>query len=478
MTLVLKLSNHNNLYHRLKTDRILVNEIDIFDNDNKEMMDNLIMKNYSEDNFSIVPSCQCGEIKGGYYVGSTCPTCKTVVSSSTDDAISYLLWLKQPKEVMPFVSPIILTIMVNRYKITKPNIPLIKYIMIPNYVIDRKQQKKNIGLLEKLDFLLAANGITRGYNSFVTNFFKIVDILEAEFVNKKQVEKDSFKKFLHDNVENIFSNYLPFPNKIMFAMESNELGKFIDKSLLNPINVIRRVTGIDLHTRPSMIKQTKIAKSLLDIAEFYQIYMKNNFFKKPGLVRQNVASTRSHYTARGVITSIPGPHDYDEIHMPWSMSCTLFRHHLLNGLSKLGYTYRQQQSYMMYHNRIYSPLIDGIFNEIIKDSGGGVKMFFNRNPSLHRGSIQTVRLTYVKKDIADNTISMSYLIAPSYNADYDGDQMNLTLPLTQKIIKNMTYFEPHHSLLALSGTNDFTNNIKYPKTIVSNLANFYNAACV
>ena len=44
----------------------------------------------------------------------------------------------------------------------------------------------------------------------------------------------------------------------------------------------------------------------------------------------------------------------------------------------------------------------------------------NRNPSLHRGSIQAVRITRIKTDPDDNTLSMSYLIAKSFNADYDG----------------------------------------------------------
>ena len=171
MPVVLRLKNFDSIYDTLKTDKILVNTIDIFNSDTKEMLDQLIIKNYSEDNLSIIPSCHCGELKGTYYVGDVCSHCGTTVTSSVDDNISFLLWLEKPQEVEWFISPIVLSILLNRYKITKPNVPLIKYIMIPNYVIDKKQQKKNLGLLEKLDFLLQSNGIKRGYNSFVTNFF-------------------------------------------------------------------------------------------------------------------------------------------------------------------------------------------------------------------------------------------------------------------------------------------------------------------
>jgi len=474
MPVVLKLKNFDEIYTSLQTDKILVNHIDIFNTETKEMLDQLIIKNYSEDNLSIIPSCQCGELKGTYYVGDVCSHCGTTVTSSVDDNISFLLWMQTPQEVEYFISPIILSILIDRYKITKPNVPLIKYIMLPNYLIDKKQQKKNLGLLEKLDFLLQANNIKRGYNSFVQNFFKIIEILDTEFVKEKAAEKQAFYEFLMHNKDKIFSRYLPFPNKIMFAMDSNELGKFIDKSLLNPINVIRRVTGIDLYTKPSHIKQTKVAKSLIDLAEFYKGYMKTTFFSKPGLIRQHISSTRSHFTGRAVVVSIFGPHEYDELHIPWSLSCSLLREHILNRLYARGYSYKQAINFLIFHNKIYHPMLDEIFREIILASGSGIKALFNRNPSLHRGSIQTVRITKVKTDVEDNTFSMSYLIAASFNADFDGDELNLTLPLTERVHKHMDNFESHHNLLSLTGPNDFTSNIKFPKTIVSTLSNWFN----
>jgi len=469
----LKLINYDTLYENTHTDKMVINNIDIFSAENKEMMDNLILTNFSEDNLSIIPSCHCGELKGSYYVGDVCYKCNTTVISLIEDNISFLVWVKQAMEVEKFISPIVMAILLRRYKITKPNISLIKYIMLPKLAVDKKQQKKNMDQLEKLDFLLANNGITRGYNSFIRNFYKIIEILESEFVKKKVEEKEEFKQFLIANESKIFSSYLPFPNKIIFSMDTNELGKFIDRSLFNPINVIRRLTGIDLHTKPSIVKQTKVASSVIDLAEFYVNYMKGNFFSKPGLIRQHISSTRCHFTARAVITSIHGPHVYDEIHIPWSLACTLFRESILNSLYKRGYSYKEAINFLTYHIKIYNPIIDEIFKEIIA-LAGGIKGFFNRNPSLHRGSIQTVTITKVKTDPEDNTFSFSLLIMPSLNADLDGDALQITLALTNKVSKALENFHPHHNVLGLVGDNEFSSNIKYPKTIISTLSNWYN----
>jgi hypothetical protein len=68
---------------------------------------------------------------------------------------------------------------------------------------------------------------------------------------------------------------------------------------------------------------------------------------------------------------------------------------------------------------------------------------------------------------------MSYLIAPSFNADFDGDELNLTLVLTQSVAQHMHNFESHHNVLGLTGPNEFTNNIKFPKTIVGTLSNWF-----
>lgn len=473
MPVTLKLINYDDLFSKIKTDKILINDIDVFNQENKQILDSIIIKNYSEDNLSIIPSCQCGEIKGAYYVGEFCTKCNTYVTSTLNDNISFLLWCQKPLEVEKFISPIVLAVLLNRYKITKPNIQLIKYIMLPNFKFLNKQDKKNISKLEKLDFLLEQNGIKRGYNSFIQNFFKIIDILETEFIKTKPDPIFNFQEFLINNKDKIFSNYLPFPNKIIFAIESNELGKFIDKNLLNPINVIRRLTGIDIYTKPSTTKQSKVANSLIDLSEFYISYMKNVIFNKTGLIRQHISSTRSHFTARAVISSISGIHEYDEIHIPWSIACTLLREHILNRLYKRGYNYKEAINLLLYHNKIYNPLLDEIFNEIIQSTGNGIKCFLNRNPSLHRGSIQIVRITKVKTNINDNTFSISYLIAPSFNADFDGDELNLSLILTNKVYKNVENLLPHHNILGLTGPNDFTNNIKYPKTIVSTLSNWF-----
>lgn len=427
MSVILKLKSYDDLFLRTKNEKFLLNTQDAFIQENKEWLDQIMLSSYSSDNLSLIPSCTCGEVKGTYYVGDLCPKCSTPVKSSIDDNLSFLIWLERPQGIQKFISPMVLGILMNRYKITRPTVHLVQYLIVPNLRIEARQGNKKIEALDKLDFILAGAKIEKGYNSFIQNFFKIIEILENNFCKTTKAEKDVFLKWLYANKNALFSNYIPFPNKAIFTIDSNELGSFIDRSLLEPLNAMRRVTGIDLHTQPAAKKEIKVARSLIELSSFYRKYMENSFFKKPGLIRQHISSTRSHFTARAVITSIPGPHHYDEIHLPWSLSCTLFREHLLKGLSNRGYSYKQAVNYVMFHNKLYSPVIDEIFKEMLVASGNGIEVIFIRNPSLHRGSVQAVRVTRFKTDIDDNTISTSLGVLPLFNGDYDGEYCRLKI---------------------------------------------------
>lgn len=152
----------------------------------------------------------------------------------------------------------------------------------------------------------------------------------------------------------------------------------------------------------------------------------------------------------------------------------MLRPMILNRLYHRGYSYKKAITFLIYHNRIYHPLLDEIFQEIIAGSERGLPAFFNRNPSLHRGSIQLVRITHVKPDANDTTFSMSDRIGPSFNSDHDGDEMSIYLLTTKKMIDNVSNMQPYLNVLGLTGPNEMSSNIKFPKTLISTLSNWIN----
>jgi len=212
MSINLKFINFDQILQSNKGDKVFINTVDVYNRHNKEILDKLILSNYTDDNISIIPSCVCGEIKGEYYIGTHCQNCNTTVKPTVEDNLSFLLWVKRVQGVQKFISPIVLKILTERYKIAKQKVPIIPYIILTNYKIDRRQYGKNVEHIEKLDYLLQQNNLKRGYNNFIENFFSIISILEENFRKKSQQDDYNFLEFLRANEQFIFSRQLPFPN--------------------------------------------------------------------------------------------------------------------------------------------------------------------------------------------------------------------------------------------------------------------------
>lgn len=472
MSIGFKLTGFDDLFNETITPKFIVNDHDGTDNDVKEHIDNLVFNNIVGDNLSLIPSCMCGELKGAYYLGEICPNakCGTPVANVIEDKLTYLVWVRQPKGVAKLITPFFYNILLNRYKISSPPVALVEYITQTNLRITGRNMR-NIEQLEKLDFILKDEGIEKGYNSFVNNFMRIIEILELNFVTKgRKQDRLNFIEWVRENHHNWFSGYIPIPNRSLFVLDRGDDATYMDREILSMLNAVRRMTGIDISDNNSMTVQNKTAKFLSDLVKFYTNYFQSNIFKKQGIIRKHITRARSHFTIRAVVTSITTPHRYDEIHLPWSVACSIFREHILKCLMQERMTYREAMKYFMSHINKYSEKINNIFVRLLNETGDGYPALLNRNPSLHRGSILSVRVTRVKPDPEDNTMSVSYLLSPVLNMDFDGDMLHLTLLFTKKSIKHAENFELKHSVLGLRSPNEYSSAISFPKSIVGNLS--------
>jgi hypothetical protein len=138
--------------------------------------------------------------------------------------------------------------------------------------------------------------------------------------------------------------------------------------------------------------------------------------------------------------------------------------------------YSDALTFLVEHQHVYHPTIREVFDDLLRlgSRGGrfGINVLFNRNPSLARGSIQHHRITMIKSNVEDNTIGLSQMAMRSYNADLDGDEMAITLPLTDKVINDLHNFDSINNILSVTGPNEFGGNMVYCKTAVSTMANW------
>lgn len=409
-----ELVDFDSMFHQLKTPPILVNDLINASEVEKDQIRDMIQVRYSGDMLSIMPSCQCGEKSGEHAVGVICDICNTVVKPVVGEDIEPIVWFRRPEGVTKLINPIVWVMLKNRFK--KPGFNVLQWLCDTTYRPIAKQPKVINEIM--------ALGIQRGYNNFVENFDNILTTLfNLKDFRLKGNKVDYLTLLISDKRDYIFSDYLPLPNKSLMVIEQTNVGIYIDPTILSALDAIQMVIGIDsaISEHALWVKENRAIKTISKLGEFYENFQKSNLSGKPGIYRKHVYGSRTHFSARAVVISITGQHDYDELYLPWGIGVTAFRPHLVNKLLRKGFEHNQAVGFLHGHVEQYHPLLDQLLQEIIVESPyGGIICVLQRNPSLLQGSAQRVRATKIKIDPADHTISTSILTVTAPNTDFDG----------------------------------------------------------
>lgn len=140
---------------------------------------------------------------------------------------------------------------------------------------------------------------------------------------------------------------------------------------------------------------------------------------KQGRFRQNLLGKRVDYSGRSVI--VVGPElKLNECGLPKQMALELFKPFVISWLMSNEYAANIKAATRMIEAG--ESVVWDALDEVIKDK----YVLLNRAPSLHRLSIQA----FQPKLIDGKAIQLHPLVASGFNADYDGDQMAVHLPLS------------------------------------------------
>ncbi|WP_341660294.1 DNA-directed RNA polymerase subunit beta' [Blattabacterium cuenoti] len=144
---------------------------------------------------------------------------------------------------------------------------------------------------------------------------------------------------------------------------------------------------------------------------------------KQGRFRQNLLGKRVDYSARSVI--VVGPHlKLHECGLPKDMAAELYKPFVIRKLIERGIVKTVKSSKRIIDKR--NPMIWDILENVLK----GHPVLLNRAPTLHRLGIQA----FQPKLIEGKAIQLHPLVCAAFNADFDGDQMAVHLPLSHGAI--------------------------------------------
>ena len=161
---------------------------------------------------------------------------------------------------------------------------------------------------------------------------------------------------------------------------------------------------------------------------------------KQGRFRQNLLGKRVDYSGRSVIVVGPDLKFY-QCGLPKTMALELFKPFVMKKLVEEGHAHNIKSAKRMVER--VKPQVWDVLESVIKDH----PVLLNRAPTLHRLGIQAFEPVLVE----GKAIKLHPLVCTAYNADFDGDQMAVHVPLS-------TEAQAEARLLMLS-----TNNILAPK---------------
>ncbi|MFA6525637.1 MAG: DNA-directed RNA polymerase subunit beta' [Patescibacteria group bacterium] len=142
---------------------------------------------------------------------------------------------------------------------------------------------------------------------------------------------------------------------------------------------------------------------------------------KQGRFRQNLLGKRVDYSGRSVI--VVGPHlKLYQCGIPKKMALELFKPFVISQLIKREYVHNVRSA-----NRFIESGRDEVW-DILEEVTKNNHVLLNRAPTLHRLGIQAFQPVLIE----GNAIQLHPLVCPPFNADFDGDQMAVHVPLTQK----------------------------------------------
>jgi len=237
-------------------------------------------------------------------------------------------------------------------------------------------------------------------------------------------------KLVLDNIDNLLIDQiivLP-PDLRPTSKSSGESKQLMDKinryyvQILTK-KVIMASTIVDIH-RDKALYYTYFKQLQKDVNELYTRILEK-MAKKEGLIRGNILGKRIDFSGRAVITPDPTL-ELEECKLPYLMVLEIYKLPIAKRILELGKFKLLNQAIDFVDECIdkNNPVLYRVCENVVD----GEYCILNRQPSLHKLGM----LSFKIKLTLDHVIKIHPLVCSPFNADFDGDQMAVYIPITQE----------------------------------------------
>lgn len=496
-------------FETLDSDKLLfINDLDPILASNRNALMDCLVSRYTGDSLSVIPSCECGYLKGAYLLNQICLECYTPVMRSTEKKIESNIWMKSLEGTAGFLNPAMYLILCKLFGGRSNVVHNTTKVNVIDWLL--KMPVKRVVSSGYANHPVVKKYIEYGFQPGLNSFHNQLDmfgelaftpaLFNATSNQKPKYIRDMAKQWFADNKHKLFCQFLPLPSKVTFVREDTDKVGYIDRNAQYCVDAVNTMLNLKLgeskvdHASPASVKrynktkEDRIALTSAQMARFYYDYISTSMSKKGGSIRKNIAGTHSNFSARGVITSNFESfeivnnekvwHHYQDVHLPWGISVILFGIHLANKLLKMGLTPVTICQFLNNHIDVYHPLLDVLLHQIIKEHPlGKFPILLNRNPTLLIQSIQLLYVTKIKTDPLIRSLSISLLNLPGYNADFDGDELNCLLIVDMKLYNMLKIgLSASNGILDMHIPKKIGDIMKIPRPVTSTIVHWFNEA--
>ncbi len=408
-------------------------------------------------------TCQCGVYHGVSKSGGTCADCGVDIVNS-DARRKRFAKIILP---IPVVNPLFYDLLVD-----------LGGRNLKSALDDLMKNDKSMLYLSDNEMIVTLNPdtIPEGVNKWerVEAIRVLVETLTNDMVEDGVLEWQIIK----DNLDNLLIHeIIVLPPDLRPTSKSSGSGKdLMDKINRYYIQIltkkeIMKDTVIDIQ-RDKTLYYTYFKQLQNDVSELYSRILEK-MAKKEGLIRGNILGKRIDFSGRAVITPDPTLR-LDQCKLPYIMVLEIFKLPIAKRILELGKFKLLNKAIDFVDQCIdsQSPILFKICEEITKNE----VCVLNRQPSLHRLGM----LGFNIKVTLDMVIKIHPLVCPPFNADFDGDQMAVYIPITdeakqeirEKISVTKNLSSPANETLTTTPSQDIILGIYYATTFDWGLEEF------
>ena len=387
-------------------------------------------------------SCECGRLQSKEFEGITCPVCKSRVKFIDSD-VNKTGWM-----------------ILDKYYVIQPGM-----YMLLTTAIGKKRLEEIITYDREMDVNGHPKPLTK--EELKNNPFKAIGIIEFRerfeevmyYFRRKNKKKASDVDFILDNKDNVFTSCIPVysallrVNNIRNELHYIEPVETIYNKILSAVNILNKnndesdliITTNQKGESKSYHICEKLSHCQKNINELWlNVFEKLN--SKSGMIKEDILAGRVNFSSRQVIILDASLRAY-ETKMGYKPFMELYKLQIIAHLAKIQ-NITHNEAYNQWFEGLlhFSPKIYEIMKYMITEKDRWC--IVNRNPTNDHGSMLCLKIVDIIPELDYYALSLSTAILTGYNADFDGDILNVVELPTEDLVKAFKEYNPLYMFIS------------------------------